>query len=535
MNDSDVNLLKEVEKSRKREKSFEERKRKNEEFEEASQSAYFTVFNSIIGAITAVISVVIVELFLWKTSKILFSVVTGLLFVSMFFRMLSKHYYMKGQQKKFETFNKLSKVTGVASSVVDATVLKGTKAIASSSKAGLAQEKMNGAIETVAEMQFNGGVYVDSKYNYVRVRCKRMGDYIRTTQDSSYIENLYTEIYKELTEAKMTKTSNTVAKIFVLYTKDKLNGTYSDEYDDLYSSIIGALYFYREPFNELPNSVPLVGYKDNVFASFCVYAGNRELIDEYTDWKLKRMRTKVVTNSLKGSEAIWNMLVSKGATVTNIDTILQKYSEKLNETNLDISNRNTAKTLLDMMYHYNQLEFDIDKMYVAGVLGCMLYIISGKISAEGLADIEGYLDMDVLVKCCEIKCSEVLQTFRNWKLAYDMFRDNDALHQYLDTYIGDDNDLRLREVRRLSKLCNNTELKGDYRRARYTIEKKFNIKSQCVIPDDMHEWAISRDISDKEAIELIYSYIPEIFRNDDIDDRELTIRYWYKYKKILMS
>ncbi len=537
MSDNDVKLLKDIEQSRKSEREFKERQEKNSEFEKASQGAYFALFNSVTGAVTAVVSVIVIETLLWKSSRTLFIVVTVLLIISMLFRAISKHYFLKGKQKQFERFNKLSKATGVVSSVADATVLKGSKATSSTDKAEAAQSKVTGAIETLTEMQFNGGVYIDPKYDAVRERCKRMGEYVYTTQSPTYMENLLSSIYKETVGGVLSKTASVTAKLFTMYAKDYMHGGYKYADKDLFFYVLGALQFYRTPQRELSNTVPVLGYKDNLFSIYCVYAAYRDDIDEYADWKLGQMREQVIKRRLKDIDSLWDFLCSQGAAAnTYIDDLLEKFDEEIKKCEVHKENKDIVHTLRDIVNYWDQdLYTEISREELVGIIGFLCYVATDRKEKNGgLSDEDGYLDVDIYAACCAVKCSNTIKHFKEWEALYGMYRENDPLIEYLNIAVGDSEEAREAEIKRLSKLCKDKTITNELDRARNVLSKQFDMHERFVVlPDSMHEWAQSKGLSDEEAIERIYKYIPETFKKDDVDNVNLVIRYWNRYSDIL--
>ena len=123
----DIRTLSEMERDRDRELRKARRKEMDAEFDEASHSETFSVFNSIIGTITVICSLVFCVYFLWKNSKPLLGIVIVMVIVSFVCKRLARHYYFKGDTKKFERYNRLSGIAGVATSMFELADLRDSK------------------------------------------------------------------------------------------------------------------------------------------------------------------------------------------------------------------------------------------------------------------------------------------------------------------------------------------------------------------------------------------------------------------------
>lgn len=533
MEDKDIQFLKDIERSKKKEQQFKEKQEKNKQFEEASQGAYFTLFNTVTGAVTAVTSLAVIEFFLWNNSKTLFVIVTLLLFATVILRQLAKYYFMKGKQKKFETFNKLSKATGVVSSVADATVLKGSKGMSASNKADATEAKITGAIDTLAEMQFNGGVYKDVKYDAMRERCRRMGVYIYTTQTLDYIHDLLQYVHASLSISNLSKNANISANLFLLYVQDFLKKSYEKADYDLFCYVLGAIYFYKTPLKELANNIPMVGYKDNMFGIYCVYAGCKDDITTYADWKMLFMRSAMMDKYLRDDSILWSSLQAVILPEDN-KSFMNDFYRNLEDFDIDSNFKFSAELLMDMLHMAWLQQFtDIEPELISGLEGFATYVVSkGDLQLQGVSG-DKYFDVVILIQCCLKRCENALNTFQIWKVLHNLYEDSDPLHEYLDTVIGNSKNDREEEVQRLSKMCQNKVLTDDYDRARFVLYRQFGTNSMTApIPNDMHEWAERNGMSDGEAIKYFLSLLPDYFIKEETDCDSISV-YWNNYKHVV--
>ncbi len=531
MDKNDIEILRNMESEKLQEEQYYKKQQLNKDFEEASESPYFAIFNKGITTVTTIISLVVCEIFLWNYNKIFFIGVTSLIVMSCVFRYISKYYFKKGNQKKFSLFNKMAKTTGVASSVIDATVLKGTKGVHTSSKADSIESGLSDTTSTIAEMQFKGGVYTDKRYDDIRERCIRMGRYVYNNMNTSQILGMINRIKKSVTVNKTSSDSISKIHLFDMYIWDFMNKAYDKASLDLMLSMLGALFYYEHPLKDVPNSVPLVGYRDNVFALYCVYAGNRDVINEYRTWKISKMRNVLLEDAMKHCDDIWVLLVTARADKRISDedivsAVRNKNSNLLGDFPIQIFNN-----IVDLFSREDaQRYLNVSGEQVAGMRGTLLYRLYGNSVFDDNIKFDEYINLYMVVAVCSKKCSEVLESFEKWKVLKDLYESNDVLIDYLTTVIGDNQAEWRAEIDRLSKQCKDKTLKSPEDRARAVITELFCADS-LQIPNDLREWAFERDISVTDAIMRIYSYIPDALKKQD-NKAQQAVEYWKKYKHL---
>lgn len=534
MTNDEIEVLNDIEKEKKSEEEFHRKQQLNKEFEEASQGESFKLFNTGVAMATALTSLAICGYFLWQTNVYLFTVILVLILLSIVFRQAAKHYYSKGSRKKFETFNRLSKVTGVATSVCDSTVLKGKKGAGSADKVDDAGSAVGNAVSTIAELQYKGGIYTDKKYDDIRTRCVGMGKYIYQTNMEDGIHNMLANITSKRLSAKMTRDASVKTAVFVMYVRDILSCSYADENKSLFYAALGALHYFEYPLKDLPDSVPFVGYTDNVFCILCVYAGYKESIDAYKNWKLQTEKDTLVQKTLKQEDTIWNLFVSKSSEVElPMNQLLKEANTRIKELEIPDDLRSDALSLRDILFYYSRHKFlEMSEEQVAGMTGFLGYILLGDKFISGELTHLGYVDIPVAIKCCTDNCKETLDKYRQWKTLYNLYAENDILVEYLNAVIGNNPEEREVEVKRLAKQCKDSTLKDDRDRARDVVYKTFKKSQLNDVPKDLHAWAQQKSMSDEEALQRIYDYIPDANKHTEQDHKQQAIAYWCQYKHI---
>jgi hypothetical protein len=530
MHNEDVEILHDIDNENKAEAELKRKQQINKDFEKASQSQSFSVFNTIIQIVTTVVALGVCEYFLWTTNKILFGVVTALLILAFIFRHISKHYFAKGDQKKFETFNKLSKAAGTVSSVCDVTVLKKGKGAYTSDKVDSIESKVVSAVETIAEMQYKGGVYADAKYDSIRKRCIGMGKYIYQTQTLERINQLCNEVTKLRKSLRMSKDSNLKTSIFVMYIRDYINKVYTIKDEELFFAILGAVFHFQHPIQCISDSVPLVGYKDNSFCIYCVYADYREKIDNYKYWKVNTTKEALVEDTLTRDPEIWSILISNNQYESLARLIGSCAKEVRNSNNISVDIQEQIINYCELLHFYDRREFlDINEEQLDGITGLLNYIVCDNKDSLELTHM-GLVDLPVFVNCCNTHCTDVLEKFKSWYALYKVYSENDVLTEYLDTVIGPDLEARENEIDRISKQYEGTDITNKEDQARIIISSMF--KGENTIPHDLRSWAVSHNLMEEEAIDKIYSFIPEAYITDE-DKKTQVIRYWMKYKHVI--
>lgn len=472
MNKDDINVVKTFEEQLRDEEEYERRKKLDEEYNEAKQSATFNVFNAVIRVIAAVSSASFCGYFLWQNNKVLLLIVVILVVASIIFGVLAKRNFRKGNRKKFETFNRLSGATGVASSLFELADMNGSKSKGALSKVDSVTNALSNAKMTVAEVQFRGGTYVDVKYDSIRKRAIGTGVYIYRNQQLDSIHNMIKKVDDCRKENKMSKGDKVKLSVLIMYVKDVMAKDYG-VIDDLFYASLGSLFYFLKPLSELPNDLPLVGFRDNMFVPYCVYAGFDKKLDEYKKWKIATTKSNMINTALDNVDLIWDTLCDAEISVARtVDSLIEKSISYVDE------NREVGKEVIDAVVVLSKLTQDwfngnydnVDKRTISGIINTLSYVVLEDDYMPDNLSALGYVDDFVVVKCCMLKCDDFIRDYKVWEKLTELQKENDPLVEYLNTVVGQDEKLREIEVRRLAKLCRVESIEGLENRARQTVK-----------------------------------------------------------------
>lgn len=474
MDRDDFLTVSELEKQRQQEQKRLEKQEKEKQFKEASKSSSFTVFNSVIAALSTLCTLVFCVIVLWTNSKIMLLVVIIMVGLSFLCRHLAKYYFFKGEQKKFEMFHKLSGVAGVASAVFELADMRSNKSRGAVDKIEDVEDAIKSTHKTISEYKFNDGAYSDPKYDVIRNRARGTGEYIYTRMDVSKIYDLCENIKVKRQSTGLSKDASVKLGILSMYIRDYLSQRMEEPSEDLFYCSIGALHYFTHPLTEIPDYVPFAGYSDNMFVTYCVFAGYKDLFSEYKDWRIKSTKTELETTVLKDSDAVWSNLQSKGLSILRSHKhvkVLTQCQTKL-ESNVSISQEYKEQlTLFASMfddYIYGKYPH-LSQQAVTGILGTLSYFAEEHDVLPDHMSMEGYIDDEIIVKCATSHCTEAITAYKQWKGLSVLYSENDPLVEYLNTVIGSTPQARDDEVKRLAKLCSDMTIKDERARARQAL------------------------------------------------------------------
>lgn len=458
--------------------SDRERKRrldKEKEFEDATSSPTFDAFNRVMNVVSALCALGFCVVALWSSSKLLLLLMFLLLVASFIFARLAKHYFFSGDRKKFETFNKLSNATGVVTSVFEVADMKHYRSKGAIDKANSLESTIRKAVSSISEDQYNGGVYTDQKYDDIRQRANGTGKYIYLSGSEATIKKLIRRVNDKRASVQLTDTASVRVGIISMYIQDYLQGIYPEVDVELFYSCLGALYYFLTPLSDIPDYVPLVGYQDDVFVVFCVYAGNKTLLDTYKAWKIKVAKNDMKSKALKDAETLWKKLVQQGMGVRNSKNVYElcdKCRNKLSsEVVLDESVKDKLSCVADVVSDYLKGNYcTIPSDSINGMIGTLGYWVLKEDMIPDDEPVLGYADDEVMLEVCYSVCEECITEYKKWKALATLYKTNDPLEDYLSTVIGDDKRAREEEVRRLAKLCTDRSLVDVRERARMTVQ-----------------------------------------------------------------
>lgn len=528
----DFDSIKDLEREQLAVKEYEKRKKFDKDYEAATEGETFKIFNSVTTAITAVCSLAVCCYFLWMNCRPVLFVVLALVVLSVIFRQLSKYYFRNGNQRKFEAFHRMAKVTGVASSVVELSDVR-SKNKGAVDKADNVESNVTNVVSTISETQFKGGVYVDAKYNDTRARANGMGHYIVKRLSLQEIYRMLDDIKHESSVCKVSKDAKLRLSIASMYIRDYLEKNYPKADSELFYSLLGALHFFLHPMMDLPNNVPLVGYKDNMFVLYCVIAGNKDKVSEYKVWKLADAKKSLLHDYTDKMDEIWDSLLDIydgfESYTKNNDALLEKTIKELCER--DDEAKQFMCDVTELISDYNdKVYIDIDVELVHGLTGMLLcFGLDKDIKVDGVC-VSDY----VITHCCMQRCEEALHQYNEWRALKTIQDEDDPLVEYLNTVIGKNPTDRDIEIKRLSKMCTDSSLKTHEERARSVI--KFNLvntDSKLRVPKDLHQWAVLRNMSDIDALDYIFTLIPEASKTVG-DKYTQALAFWKDYKHLLI-
>lgn len=471
--DNELELINSIKEQQAVEDKFNKKKKLDKDFQEATRSETFTVLNTVVSVVTAILSLAFVSYFLWNNSKVLLVILIVLIISSFVFRYLAKRNFAKDNKKKFETYNKLSSITGIATSAFELTDSKKNRSKGAIDKVDNVESSINNMINTVAETQFKCGTYSVKKYDDIRSRAIGTGKYIYLNKSSNKLVDLLMSFKQLCSKSKLSKDSNFKVKLLSAYVNDYTSKTYPNASEELFYACLGSIYYFVNPLTDLPDNVPFVGYKDNTFVAYCVYAKYYEDLDKYKKWKLDTYKANNVDKAMKNIDNIWKSLYKRGKETTlSVTDIYNLTSKKIKEKDTDSNILDNMKALNDIVFNYNKGHYHLQEYQFLGILGTLLLFIQHNADDVICINDKAY-DCSTILYSVFRHLNSIIKDFNTWKGLSDLTDENDPLVEYLNTVIGEDVTARNDEIERLSKLCPDKKVKDVKDRARITIKHMF--------------------------------------------------------------
>lgn len=449
-----------------------EKQRMNKEFEEAIKDESFTAFNNIVNVITASVSLFLCGYFLWTNNKYILVVVVILILLSFVFKYLAKRNFAKGNKRKFMTYNKLSKVTGIATSAFEAIDNKKGHSKGAFDKLDSVSSNLSKASDSIAAQQQMLLSYSVAKYNDIRIRALNTGKYMYFKMGTARIIS-----YLDLFDKKLnTLNINMYSKYRMILLSKGVHNTIKStepiiEDNDKFYMALGAIYYFNNPITDLPNNVPLVGYKDNMFVPYCVYAGDIEYWNKYQKRIIDRNTNEQLSNAQDNSMLIIESLFRRGseAKLSNLEII---ESFKKNKSLTNHPNYNEMLLICDMLEQNDNSCYNLDDE-TRNLFRGLLLLCTERHYSDYIAIDEYSYSCNVIIRLvCDIYTYR-LEDFSLNKITLDMCNESDILTEYLNSVIGNDDKARTAEITRLSKLCPDNNVKDKKERARITLQCMF--------------------------------------------------------------
>lgn len=462
--------VKEIEKQRRKDKEREEREAREQAYRDATHSASFKLFDSMIGTITVTITLLVCVYFLWTNSKPLFFLVIAALLLSYVFRQLSKHYFTTGDRKKFETYNKLAGVMGVSASVLELADYQKGKLRGAFDKVESFEGSLSGTLSAVAQVCRTGGVYVDAKYNAYRQRCISTGRFVYYSGEKGRVQKILTLARDFEDKHQLPKECLTCVNTLYMYADDFMCDRYEVEDNTLAMACIGALHYFVKPLNDIPDSIPIAGLKDNMFMPLCVTGGFIEQLNEYKDWKVRTVRAREVKIMANETGDLMQKLRNRGD-MTRFDFDMSSLKDKQSELHkLRPEVREHLLLICQLINDYvHDHYFSILQPAVEAMIGAVRYWLDPNDTIPDTDSLVGYVDDEIVIEAVYTTYQKELAEYRKWRTETLIERRMDPLIDYLDNVIGEDERLREDEVDRLSSVCPFEDITEREARARATV------------------------------------------------------------------
>jgi len=462
--------VREIERQRKKDVERKEREAREKAYEEAAHSVSFKVFDTLIGTVTLLIATGTCLAFLWKNSRILFYLVVCALLLSYVFRKLSKYYFIKGDQKKFGTYNKLAGVMGVSASVLELADYQKGKLKGAFSKVDSLEDSLTGSYHAVTSICRTGGIYTDPKYDAYRQRCISTGRFTYFSGDPNRVQKILTLVKAFEDDHNLPRECLTCVNVLYMYADDFLCERYTPEDNTLAMACIGALHYFVKPLNDIPDSIPIAGFKDNMFMPFCVTGGYVDQLNEYKDWKIKTSRASEVARMSHNAGELLQKLSARGESAYptfNMRMLKRKQSEVQS---LCAESKAHLLTMCQIVTDYQKGLYPyILQTDVYPILGAIIYWMDPVDTIPDTEALIGYVDDEIVIDAVYKAKSDILKKYVEWKQARRIEQSMDPLIDYLDSVIGDDQDARQEEIERLSSVCPDDAIIGYENRARAVV------------------------------------------------------------------
>lgn len=473
----DLETLQEMEKQRRRDIERKQQEEREQAYKEASHSSTFRVFDSIIGTITTIMAVTICLVFLWQNSKIIFAFVTVMLVLSYIFRRLSKYYFIHGNRRKFELFNKLAGIMGVSASIVELADYNHGKTKGAFDKVDSLDSSVRHTYRAITDISVTGGVYVDVKYDAYRTRCIEVGKYIYMSLDRSKVQKVLKEA-KDFRDSAKRLPKECIVTINVLYmlVKDYAKGKYELEDETVVYAAIGALHFFVHPLSNVPDSAPVVGYSDNMLMPLCVTGGYVEQLNAYKDWKIKGAKQKELERLATKNSDLVQRLHTSGAKYIGDDSagaLVLLYQKGINDTSqLSEEVKQRLHVISQLVEKYTHGDYtNIDQDVINACVGVLAYWVKQDDLIHDKTPITGLVDDELIISTVYELYKSQLEKYEKWQVNQYLENSEDPLTDYLNTVIGESVPDREKEIKRLAAMCQDDSIKGIEDRARAAVEK----------------------------------------------------------------
>lgn len=538
MFDNDISLIQDMDRAIDDVEKIKDKKKLEEEYEKAKKSSSSKLFNMAVSLVTAVVALVICGYFLYKTSIVLFAVIFILILASIIFGFLAKRNFKNGNMKKFDIYNKLSQTTGIATTVCDSTILKGKKGVGSSDKVSSVSEALTDTIISVSEMSYNSGYYVDRRYDWVRDKALQQGHYMYTVMKTKDIIDVLTDIRNDKGYMKLSQSARVKVNVFLLYMKDFLQEHNDDISEALAFHVIGALFYYTQPLTKLPDNIPMVGHLDNMFVIYCVYAAYADDLNNYSVSKTAELRKQTIEKYLRQGDCIWESLCKTGKDIptSTVQSILGEVDKYISSCK-NVKYKESVENLKDMWLHVNEGDYQTDSNILCGMSAILCSISGNENYQQEALSKNSYMDIEIFISCWERECKAEIKQFLQWRVLNNLYAENDVLTQYLNRIIGQNEDERKDEIKRLAKKCKDDSIEDESDRARMALCEIYHLPYNKVDTGiaaegsrKLQEWAVKKNMNMQEAVQYVFNCIPNPYRTKEPVERQAAIYFYRNYE-----
>lgn len=469
--------LREIEKQRRRDTERIKQEEREKAYEKATHSATFKVFDSLVGTVTVIFSVVICLYLLWKNSKVLFAVVVMMLILSFTFRKMSKHYFIIGDRKRFELYNKLAGVMGVSASLVELADYNKGKTRGAFDKIENLESSAVSTYRAIAEVSVTGGVYVDPKYDSYRDKCIKFGKYTYLSGNDEKCTRVLNSVKEfENRSKRIPKECLICVNVLYMMVQDYMTNAYRDIDEEVIYASIGALHYFVHPLTDIPDTIPIAGYRDNMFMPLCVTGGYLDAINGYKDWKVKQAKAGELKELAHESNEIIKRMNSSGKTHYENGEAKQIVDEIFKRKDTFDAMDECAVSLVVLMaglvedFFYGKY-VSTDREMIYSITGALIYLLKKDDIIPDDTSITGYVDDELVILAVHGIYIMQIDAYAEWKKTQTVVSRINPLVDYLDAVIGSDSEERNKEIVRLSAMCDNPNVVGDIQRAYYTVSE----------------------------------------------------------------
>lgn len=462
--------VRDIERQRRKDAERAEREAREEAYQKAAHSASFKLFDTVMGTITVLIAAGACLIFLWQSSKVLFCIVVVALILSYVFRELSKYYFIQGEQKKFETFNKLAGIMGVSASVLELADYQKGKLKGAFSKMESLESSLTGTLTQVTSVCRTGGIYVDPKYDPYRQRCVSTGRFVYYSGEKERVQKVLVLVKDFENTHDLPRECLTCVNTLYMYADDFMCERYEVADETLALACIGALHFFVKPLKDIPDSIPIAGFKDNMFMPLCVTGGYIDQLNEYKDWKVRTVREKEVQRAANTSGELIQKLRKRGEVklpTFNMSILRDKQHEvqKLNE-----ETRAHLLIICQLVNDYTSGQYPyLLTTTVHSMVGAIEYWLDPDDTIPDTESLIGYVDDEIVIDAVYNAESKHMEEYIKWRQSKQIEMSMDPLIDYLNNVIGDNVAAREDEIDRLSSVCPNDDIVGREARARAVV------------------------------------------------------------------